>query len=150
MSATLEIDARPDCVFDVLADPSRHPDLDGSGTVLGAAAGPARLYLGAEFSMGMQQLGQRYRSLSKVVEYDEGRRLTWETVGVWRGHRIVGGQRWRWILAPCPGGGTTVRHTYLWGYARLPLLTVWLPGYPARARRTLPRSLSRLAALLEP
>lgn len=98
--------------------------------------------------MGMQQLGRRYRSLSRVVEYEEGRRLAWESVGDWHGHRIVGGQRWRWTLTPLPGGGTSVQHTDLWGYARLPLLTIWLPGYPARARRTLPRSVAQLAAIL--
>ena len=150
VSAALEMDAAPERIFAVLADLGRHPEIDGSGTVLGAATGPDHLHLGAEFTMGMAQLGRRYRSLSTVVEYEEGRRLTWETVGVWHGHRIIGGQRWRWTLTPRPGGGTAVEHTYLWGYARLPLLTVWLPGYPARARRTLRRSLLRLAALVTP
>ena len=140
--------ASADRIFAVLVDPARHPELDGSGTVLGPPTGPARLHLGAEFTMGMQQLGRRYRSVSRVVELEEGRRITWESLGVWRGHRVVGGQRWRWTLTPTEAG-TEVEHAYLWGYARLPLLTVWLPGYPARARRTMSRSLERLAAVLE-
>jgi hypothetical protein len=95
--------------------------------------------------MAMQQSRWRYRSTSTVVEFLEGQLVTWASMGVWRGHRIVGGQRWRWELQPA-GSGTLVRHSYLWGYARLPRLTVWLPGYPARAAATLPRSLELLEA----
>lgn len=147
VSATTEILAPAVRIFEVLADISRHPDLDGSGTVLGEPIGPSRLSLGAEFTMSMQQLRTRYRSVNRVVEFEEGRRITWETHGVWRGHPVIGGQRWRWTLTPSPKG-TVVQHTYLWGHARLPLLTVWLPRYPARARRTLPGSLSRLNTIL--
>lgn len=55
----------------------------------------------------------------------------------------MGGQWWRYRLEPVDGG-TLVRHTYEWGRAMFPLLTVWLPRYPQRMARTMPQSLTRL------
>jgi hypothetical protein len=54
--------------------------------------------------------------------------------------------RWRYILQPDPAG-TLVEHAYVWGYARMPLLTVWLLGFPRRMRSTMERSLANLAVL---
>ena len=146
VTAETVIRAEPAVLFDLLTDVSQHALIDGSGMVIGDGVGPPRLALGSEFTMGMQQYGRGYRSLSRVVEFEEDRRIAWESMGTWRGHKIVGGQRWRWTLTPS-AAGTTVAHSYLWGYARWPLLTVCLPKYPARAGATLPRSLHRLAIL---
>ena len=48
------VQASPTAVFDLLADPSRHRDLDGSGTLRGAMEGSSRLSLGARFGMNMK------------------------------------------------------------------------------------------------
>lgn len=151
LSAGLWLPADPESIFGLLTDITVHAVIDGSGTLQGAAIGPRRLTLDSEFTMGMRQARvlRPYRSLNRVVEFDQGHRIAWESMGVWRGHKIVGGQRWRWVLRPARGG-TWVVHSYVWGYASLALVTVWLPGYPARARHTLPRSLDRLAALVGP
>ena len=143
VSATLLLTAAPEAVFDLLTDVRRHSELDGSGMLLGAPVGPDRLKLGSEFSMAMRQGRRRYRSHSRVVEFEQDRLIAWETTGRWRGHRYVGGQRWRYRLTPADGG-TQVTQSYVWGYAMLPLLTVWLPGFPARMRRALPQSLRLL------
>jgi len=45
------IAAPADRIFDLLADPARHHDIDGSGSVRDAKDGPARLELGAKFGM---------------------------------------------------------------------------------------------------
>ena len=37
----------------------------------------------------------------------------------------------------------------VWGYARMPLLTVWLPGFTRRMRPAMERSLENLAALAD-
>jgi hypothetical protein len=132
-------------IFDILADVTRHAEIDGSGMLVGDAIGPRRLSLGAEFTIGMSQAGRGYRSFNRVVEFEDGHRIAWESMGVWRGHKIVGGQRWRWTLAATEAG-TRVVHSYVWGYARLPILTVWLPGYPARMAPALHRSLVNLSA----
>ena len=136
--------------FRVLADPARHSELDGSGTLRGASRGPSRLSLGAKFSMAMQQGRASYRSLNRVVEFDDGRALAWETVGEYRGRRFVGGHRWRYQLIPqepAPGEdspSTLVVHSYDWGAAlAAPLLR--LLGYPRRAAGSMARTLQRLA-----
>lgn len=82
ISRSLVIDAPADRIFDVLADPRRHPDFDGSGSVRGAISGPQRLSLGAKFGMDMR-LGVPYRVSSRVKE-KRGDGLpgpTWEATG---------------------------------------------------------------------
>ncbi|MFZ8979420.1 MAG: polyketide cyclase / dehydrase and lipid transport, partial [Candidatus Nanopelagicales bacterium] len=54
VSRAVWIDAPPEQIFDLLADPRRHADFDGSGSVTGYASGPERLSLGAKFGMGMR------------------------------------------------------------------------------------------------
>lgn len=144
------IDAAPETIFALLADPTRHSELDGSGTLRGAARGPHRLALGAQFSMAMQQGRARYRSLNRVIEFDDGRSIAWETVGEYRGRRFVGGHRWRYQLVPqepAPGEdtpSTLVVHSYDWGAAlAAPLLRAL--GYPRRAVASMERTLQRLA-----
>lgn len=144
------IDATPDTIFEVLAYPSRHSDLDGSGTLRGEARGPVRLSAGATFSMAMQQGRANYRSLNRVIEFDEGRALAWETVGEFRGRRFVGGHRWRYQLIPqepAPGQDSTstlVLHSYDWG-AALAAPVIRALGYPRRAVGSMERTLQRLA-----
>ena len=48
-----------DAIFDVLASPAGHVEMDGSGTVRGVASGPERLRDGARFRMKMK-LGVPY------------------------------------------------------------------------------------------
>ncbi|MCH1435721.1 MAG: dimethyladenosine transferase, partial [Acidimicrobiales bacterium] len=50
----------PEAIFDVLASPAGHVEMDGSGTVQGVAAGPDRLSEGARFRMKMK-LGLPYQ-----------------------------------------------------------------------------------------
>lgn len=144
------IDADPRTVFAVIADPHRHHEVDGSGTVLGQARGPRQLQVGSIFSMGMRQSRARYRSLNRVLELEPDRSITWETVGEWKGHRFIGGQRWHYRLIPqepadgTDGPSTLVVHTYDWG-AALAAPVLRLLGYPRRAAPSMARTLQRLA-----
>jgi hypothetical protein len=140
------IHARPHTLFCLLADPRNHAQLDGSGLLRGDPVGPDRLQLGDTFTMGMSQAGRAYRSVNQVVEFEPDRRIAWRSTGTGRGHSLIGGQRWRYILHRDPAG-TVVEHTYVWGYARMPLLTIWLPGFPRRMRPAMERSLANLASL---
>lgn len=135
-------------LFVILRDPATHLEIDGSGMLRGEPDGPSQLGPGDRFTMSMSQLGMAYRSQSTVVEYAPDRLIAWETIGFLRGRKVVGGQWWRYELVP-DSDGTLVRHSYIWGRASLPLLTIWLPGYPRRMRRSMPRSLDRLAELAE-
>lgn len=56
---------------------------------------------------------------------------------------VTGGQWWRYVLLPTKDG-TLVRHSYEWGRARFPTLTIRLPSYPQPVARTMSASLQRL------
>lgn len=82
-------------IFNLLADPRRHSEIDGSGTVQAAQVNaPERLSLGAEFGMDMK-IKVPYKITNTVVEFEEGRRIAW---------RHFGGHVWRYILEPVEGG----------------------------------------------
>jgi hypothetical protein len=158
--------APPSKIFGTLTSLATHAKLDGSGmvdgpgTVINDVGDTDRLQPGAEFVMPMRQGPFRYRSVNRVVEWQENSLLTWETTGRWRGHEIVGGQWWRWELAGRPAPGhtprtpldgsdrevvTVVRHSYLWGRARAAGVTVALWGYPRKMESAMRLTLDRLA-----
>src|SRR5450631_4438082 len=73
------IRAAPEVIFDVLSDPGKHSLIDGSGMLQGVAeAEPRRLALGVTFGMGMK-LGVSYSTVNTVVEFEENRRISWQT-----------------------------------------------------------------------
>ena len=104
VSRSIEIDAPPSTVFDLLADPRRHPDFDGSGTVRSAISGPSRLSLGARFGVAMR-IRLPYRISNTVVEFEEDRRIA---------GRHFGRHGWRYELTPTDAGGTRVTETFDW------------------------------------
>jgi uncharacterized protein YndB with AHSA1/START domain len=104
------IPAPPEAIFDLLADPARHHDIDGSGTVVAAKQGSQRLALGSTFGMSMK-MGIPYSMVSEVVEFEEGRRIAWQTRGPGRIGKHVAGRIWRYELEPVDGG-TCVRESW--------------------------------------
>ena len=96
-----------DAIFDVLASPAGHVEMDGSGTVRGVASGPERLRDGARFRMKMK-LGVPYQMSSTVREFEENRRIAWAHVG---------GHRWRYELEEVDGG-TRVTESFDWSTSR--------------------------------
>ncbi|MEU7691501.1 fumarylacetoacetate hydrolase family protein [Microbispora hainanensis] len=95
ISRSILIAAPAAAVFDVIADPHRHHHFDGSGTVAGTITGPARLTLGAEFSVSMVLFDVPYEVTNTVVEYEENRRIAWAHPGR---------HRWRYELEEVEGG----------------------------------------------
>jgi uncharacterized protein YndB with AHSA1/START domain len=111
--ATVErfIPVPAEAIFDLLADPSRHQEIDGSGTVKGTPEGSQRLALGSTFGMSMK-MGIGYSMTSTVVEFEENRRIAWQprpSVSFMRW--FAGGRIWRYELEPAEGG-TLVRETW--------------------------------------
>jgi uncharacterized protein YndB with AHSA1/START domain len=91
-------------VFALLADPHRHPELDGSGTLRQVpVTGPDRLSEGAKFSVGMKQYGVPYKITSKVTAFEDGRLIEWQ-------HPL--GHKWRWELTEVEPGTTEVTETF--------------------------------------
>ena len=82
-SARIVIDAPAAKIFDLLANPARHKDIDGSNTIQNNISGPERLSLGAKFGMAMH-LGIDYRIMNTVVEFEENKLIAWRHLGRWR------------------------------------------------------------------
>lgn len=126
-------------IFDVLADPARHADFDGSGTVQHVRGGSSRLSLGAEFGMDMKFAFIPYRITNKVVEFEDGRLIAWAHFG---------GHRWRYELTPDSDHATTVTESFDWSTSRFPK-GIELMRYPSAHVGNIDATLDRLAALFE-
>ena len=106
------IPAPAQAIFDLLADPRRHCELDGSGTVRAVKPETVeRLTLGSKFGMSMK-FGINYSMVSEVVEFEEGRRIAWQSrPSSSIGAKVSGGRIWRYELEPVEGG-TRVRESW--------------------------------------
>ena len=136
VSTSRVIAADRQALFDIVADPSQHPVIDGSGTVTGTRDGlPERLAMGTRFGMEMKA-GTSYRITNTVVEFEEGTRLAW---------RHMSGHRWRYEFRDVPGG-TEVTETFDWSTAKAKL-ALELAGFPARNLKGMERTLVRLEQL---
>jgi uncharacterized protein YndB with AHSA1/START domain len=116
------VDAPPDEVFALLADPARHAEIDGSSMCSGCSAGPVT-GVGQSFVMDMHREGLgRYQVRNEVTEFEPGRRLAWRTnmessspeIEAIRGDMTLGGTTWAYSLEPAGDGKTKVVHTYDW------------------------------------
>ncbi len=125
-------------IFAVLTDPSRHREIDGSGTLAKLTTSNAPLTLGSTFSMRIN-VGIRYTVKNRVLEFEENRLIAWAH---WQG------QRWRYELEPKDGGCTLVRETFEWGTAKLPR-SIELIGAHRKNVSNMEKTLERLAALVE-
>jgi uncharacterized protein YndB with AHSA1/START domain len=104
------IPAPPEKIFDLLADPGRHRDFDGSGTVRDPEGPAQRLALGSKFNMKMK-MGIPYTMVNTVIEFEDNKRIAWQPrPATWLG-RNFGGRIWRYQLDPVDGG-TRVRESW--------------------------------------
>jgi uncharacterized protein YndB with AHSA1/START domain len=104
------IAAPPEAIFELLVDPNRHRDIDGSGSVRDPKGDAPRLALGSRFGMSMR-MGVPYSMQSTVIEFEENRRVAWQTTGPGPVGARVGGRIWRYELEPVDGG-TLVRESW--------------------------------------
>ena len=105
------IKAPPSAIFAIISDVSRHPEIDGSGSVVGTKPGaPQELALGTTFGMSMK-LGLPYSMSNRVIEYEPDRRLAWQTTLSGPLGRFIGGRIWRYALDQAPEG-TKVTETW--------------------------------------
>jgi uncharacterized protein YndB with AHSA1/START domain len=136
VSASTTIDAPPEVVFAIVADPRQHPRIDGSGSVRGLVTGPERLARGDTFGVSMRLFGVRYHISNRVVELEPDRLIAW---------RHFGAHRWRYRLEPTPEGRTRVTETFDYTrYGPLWATVLRLAGFPRRNRRGITATLARL------
>ena len=142
------IRASPEAIFDVLADPAKHSLIDGSGMVQGVAkAGQsARLALGETFGMSMK-MGISYSTASTVVEFEENRRIAWQTGPKGKLEPYVAGRIWRYELEP-RDDGTVVRESWDIAGDHQRFLLRLGDIYSKKTRRDMELTLARLDALV--
>src|ERR1700730_18926584 len=115
------IEASAALIFEILANPQRHMDFDGSGMLRGPVTNQPISGVGDTFTMKMNRLGDDYLMLNYVVEFEPDRRIFWEPapgdpsraegndptkVG------IPAGYRWGYILTPDGDDATVVTEIF--------------------------------------
>jgi hypothetical protein len=124
-------------VFALVANPHRHPELDGSGTVRPSpVSGPQILSAGAKFTVGMKQYGAPYKITSTVTAFEPDQLIEWQ-------HPM--GHRWRWELAEIESGITQVTETFDYTTSRNPRLLEIL-GQPGKNATGITKTLQALQA----
>ncbi|MFL6088331.1 MAG: SRPBCC family protein [Mycobacterium sp.] len=140
VSASREIAAPADKIFELIAEPSLQPRWDGNDNLAEGGTGQRVSAVGDVFTMTLTMGSVRH---NHVVEFEEGRLIAWRPS---EPGQEPPGHLWRWELEPLSESRTRVTHTYDWSQLtdekRLP-----------RARDTtadkLQASIDRLAALAE-
>jgi hypothetical protein len=119
VSASTTIEATPEAVFAVLADPSTHADVDGTGWVRGSVDGDRITAAGQVFRMAMYHEGhpdKDYETANRVEVFDEPRAIGWKpgSESPETGELSFGGWMWRYDLDAAGTERTTVTLTYDW------------------------------------
>ncbi|MGB3894975.1 SRPBCC family protein [Mycolicibacter sinensis] len=103
VSRSVEVAAPAAELFAMAADPRRHRELDGSGTVRDNVKAPAEITVGSKFSTKMKMYGVPYRITSTVTAYQPDQLVEW---------RHPEGHRWRWEFESLSPGLTRVTETF--------------------------------------
>jgi uncharacterized protein YndB with AHSA1/START domain len=137
------VEAPVERVFALLADPDRHPDLDGSGTLRASRTHTVITEVGDVFIMDLhaEDIGD-YQSQSIVTTYVRDRALGWSSGPV---DRDPFGDTFTFTLEPDGDDQTLVTLTYDRSAVTDEQLLAMMPRV---SREDLTRSLDRLAAAL--
>lgn len=128
-------------LYALVANPHRHHELDGSGTVGENISGPEQLNAGDTFSTHMKQFGMKYRTTSTVTQAEENRVIEWK-LGI--------GQKWRWEFERLDDSTTRVTET--WDIREIPgiaAIVMKVAGMYGRNARGIKESLRQLQARYE-
>jgi len=108
-----EIPAPTNALFDILSNPHRHTELDGSGFVTGLHHGDRLAKVGQKFTMNMtgDHMGGDYQTDNIVSAYDENKMIGWKTAPA--GNEPPGWE-WLWELRSEGSDSTMVTLTYDW------------------------------------
>ncbi len=149
------IEAPAALIFEILANPQRHMDFDGSGMLRGPLVDSPISKVGDTFMMKMNRLGDDYLILNYVVEFEPHRRIFWEPApgDISRAEDndpskvgIPAGYRWGYVLAPDGDDTTVVTEVFDYGPLSESLFRdggAWINGTNS-VRESMTASLERL------
>ena len=120
VEASRRISAPAAHIFEILANPQRHSDFDGSNMLRGAVVDAPLSGVGETFTMKMHRLGRDYQMINHVVEFEPARRIFWEpspgdleTAGDDPSRiGVPSGYRWGFILTPDGSDATIVTEVF--------------------------------------
>jgi uncharacterized protein YndB with AHSA1/START domain len=117
VSASRRIDAPAGEIFKLLADPDRHPEIDGSGMLRPGASNEVVNGVGDVFVMKMYHAAVGdYEMDNRVVAYEADRCIGWEpsmrNADPSNVEQTRNGSRWRFDLTPDGPDATVVKETY--------------------------------------
>ncbi|KQR97312.1 polyketide cyclase [Williamsia sp. Leaf354] len=145
-SVTVErlIDASAKDVFDILTNPKRHVELDGSGFVRGDENGERISAVGDVFTMNMDgpHMGGEYKTDNHVSGFAKDKLVAWKTAPA---GTEPPGWEWLWELDSQGPDSTLVRLTYDWSKVTDKKLLEQIK-FPLVSEGELEDSLGRLAA----
>src|SRR5690242_15419153 len=100
-------------IFDVLSNPHRHTELDGSGFMQGLEKGDRIEKVGQKFTVNMSgaHMGGDYKTDNVVSAFDPDKMIGWKTAPA--GNEPPGWE-WLWELKSEGSGTTLVSLTYDW------------------------------------
>jgi uncharacterized protein YndB with AHSA1/START domain len=108
VSASRDIAAGADHVFELIADPSQQPRWDGNENLAEATVGQRVRQVGDVFTMTLTNGNLRE---NHVVEFEEGHRIAWLPA---EPGAEPPGHLWRWELEPLDATHVRVTHSYDW------------------------------------
>jgi hypothetical protein len=151
VTATTTIEASPEAVFAVLADPSAHADIDGTGWVRDSLDGDRITAAGQVFRMAMfhpNHPDKDYKIANRVEVFDEPRAIAWQpgSESPETGELSFGGWIWRYDLEATDASRTNVTLTYDW--SAVPPQTREHLHFPPFAPSHLDNSLQHLSDLV--
>jgi Polyketide cyclase / dehydrase and lipid transport len=118
LSVRATVNAPADTVFAVLADPTTHEAIDGTGWVRQPLDGKPLSQVGQVFRMAMYHAnhgGKDYEVANRVDVFDPPRAIAWHPgQGADDADLDFGGWFWRYDLVPVGDGRTDVTLTYDW------------------------------------
>ncbi|MCC9197417.1 SRPBCC family protein [Arthrobacter sp. zg-Y820] len=137
------IDASAADIFNLLSNPERHPELDGSGMVVSDEKTDRITASGQVFTMNMhnEKMGD-YQTENTVTGYDHNKLLAWQTAPAGTEPK---GWQWVWELNPIAPDSTEVTLTYDWSHVT-DKETLKKVSFPMVSKDDLEESLNKLAA----
>jgi len=150
MQVTTTVNAPVETVFNVLADPSTHQAIDGTGWVREPLGMKPLTASGQIFRMAMYHPNHpdgNYQMANRVQVFDPPHAISWEP-GHYTGDGSLrfGGWIWRYDLTPAGPSETTVTLSYDW--SAVPGVYRQHIQFPPFSPDHLANSLAHLAALV--